>query len=211
MPVESFCWDFRADPDEELQRWRVSVPAAKELRNTAAQSAACAVLQKEIMSVVENCPSTPPKRRGRDIDADFDDVMTPEAPRRLRAPREAASTELHQSSDGTDQTNEERDLKSRPSSSRPLKSTGVRVHISSDRVFGTVHRIMRSFAWVKPDFELDDDLDIHRGDVFLAFRDLSNKESKLIKGARVSFTLYCDDDGLGAENCQVELLPVPSL
>lgn len=207
MPIESYRWNFTADPDEETRRWRVAVPLAKESVCRYTEPSVFAVGEKDMEPTADSGPSTP-RRHRRDIHAGLGEAITPEAPRSRRQLCETPITQPHQHPDGTEKMDsKECDTEFRQSSL--VKSTGVRVQLSSERVSGTVGRIMRSFAWVTPDVKIDADLDIHRGDVFLSFRDLPSSASKLTRGARVSFTFYCDCDGLGAENCQVELHSMP--
>uniref|UniRef100_A0A7S4REQ7 Uncharacterized protein n=1 Tax=Alexandrium monilatum TaxID=311494 RepID=A0A7S4REQ7_9DINO len=80
---------------------------------------------------------------------------------------------------------------------------GPRAWVGNGRITGVLVKWMgrfQSFGWIEPDERIDHPLaELHRGQVFLLPRDAERKPSP---GARVSFYLYSDSDGLGAEGCR---------
>merc|ERR1711862_987900 len=78
-----------------------------------------------------------------------------------------------------------------------------RVLISSTSVGGTVIVSRRdTIAWVKPDEDIDHPKFAERQDLFLHKEDVEGDEFPKV-GATVLFSVYEDENGLGAESCQV--------
>merc|ERR1711879_442006 len=88
----------------------------------------------------------------------------------------------------------------------PRQPTGplVRTAVSSKRLSGEVLFWRAKSGWIKPSTVIDHpQVKKHGGKIYIHQDDLKNGAAPLNKGAAVSFTLYSDESGLGAENVMI--------
>lgn len=72
------------------------------------------------------------------------------------------------------------------------------------RVLGTVLEFKGSHGWIKADERIDhEEAGKHRGRIFVSISDVVGRQ-RLQEGERVSFAVYADGDGLGAELVKLE-------
>ncbi len=77
-----------------------------------------------------------------------------------------------------------------------------RERLPGDRVTGklTKRKAKGMFGWIQPHEPVNHPAaKQHGGEIYLAHEDL---DTHVVEGADVSFSVYCDGEGLGAMHCQ---------
>lgn len=82
------------------------------------------------------------------------------------------------------------------------KSDGKRERVSTTKVTGTIEDWKENFGWIKPSAPIQHDkASKHGGKIYLNKKDApAGKELKA--GTSISFHVYADNSGLGAEDCE---------
>lgn len=87
------------------------------------------------------------------------------------------------------------------SSSQPLHPGGL----GSCTCRGRVVQILSTYGWIEPLDAIDHpDLDLHGGHIWFSFNDV-RAGTALVLGLELTFGLYANIDGLGAEDCHIPI------
>lgn len=92
----------------------------------------------------------------------------------------------------------------------PPPDQGARERILAKRVTGKLIRWRGQMGWIKPTEKIDHpEAERHRKGIYLHEVDVKPGH-ELHQGAQVTFFVYSDEDGLGAEQCMLSKEPVPA-
>merc|ERR1712039_1098208 len=85
---------------------------------------------------------------------------------------------------------------------QPAPDKASREQVTTSPISGEVKRVRGLVSWIEPEDPLDHpEASKHRGRIYLHATDIDGEAP--LEGAKVIFSVYHDDTGLGAENCQV--------